>query len=148
MKKYLLSNWVNLLGTIIGFYLFFFIMAAQHLFVNNDRGFTFETVVLETLVGSIVYFYGFFLGELIPFLIYAALLLIIDYALFRIIKGNENLTKRLIIQVIIFSSMFIVYTVQQETFWYSLLPLTFILSQWLRLRKLKKSFRDNEISYS
>jgi len=137
MKKYLLSNWINLLGTIIGLYFIVLFKALQQLF-TGERGFTIETVFIETIGGSFIYAYGFFIQNLIPFLIYAGLLFLIDYILLLSLKGKENLMKRMNIEIIIFVALFFAYSISEEGYSLLILSFAFVASQWLRKRKLKK----------
>ena len=137
MRKHLLSNWINIIGTIVGLYCIVLFVALQHLF-TGERGFTFETIVLETLGGSIMTAYGILICNIIPFLIYAGLLFLIDYILLQSLKGRENLTKRMNIEIIIFSALFVGYTIKEEGFNLLILPFAFVISQWIRKKKLQK----------
>jgi hypothetical protein len=137
MKKHLLSNWINVFGTIGGLYCILFFMALQQLF-TSERGFTFETVFLETIGGSFIYTYGILIQHLIPFLIYIGLLFLVDFVLFRNLKGQGNLSKLISIETIIFSILFIVYAIREEGLNLLILPFTFALTQWIRKKKLLK----------
>lgn len=137
MRKHLLSNWINILGTIVGYYCIFLFMSIYTL-LTREGGFTFETVVLETIGGSFIYAFGFFIQNLIPFLIYIGLLFLIDYVLLKSLKGKENLTKRMNIEIVIFSALFVGYAIKEEGFNLLILPFAFVISQWIRKKKLQK----------
>lgn len=137
MKKHLLSNWINIVGTIAGIYCIILFMGLKQLF-TGARGFTVETVFLETIVGSIIVTYGIFIRDIIPFLIYAGLLFLLDYLLLLSLKGKENLTKRMNIEIIIFSALFVFYVRKDENLGFIILPLAFVISQWIRKKKLRK----------
>lgn len=135
MRKHLLSNWINILGTITGLYCILLFMALQQLF-TGERGFTMETVFIETIGGSFVYTFGIFIQHLIPFLVYVFLLFLIDYIILKSLKGKENLSKQMNIEIIIFSALFVGYAIKEEALSFLILPLAFVVSQWLRKKKL------------
>jgi hypothetical protein len=137
MRKHLSSNWINILGILIGYFCIFLFLALYQLY-TGVRGFTIETVFLETIGGSFVYSFGYLINDLIPFLIYIFLLFVVDYSLFELLKGKENLTKRMNIEIIIFSVLFIVYAINEEGYNLLILPIAFIASQWIRKKKLRK----------
>jgi hypothetical protein len=135
MKNHLLSNWINIIGTVAGFYSIILFMALQQLF-TGERGFTFETVVFETIGGSFVYTYGMLVQRLTYFMVYIVSHFFIDYILLQLLKGKENLTKRMNIEVIIFGGLFVGYAIKEDAFNLLILPFVFVISQWFRKKKL------------
>jgi len=137
MRKHLLSNWINILGTIAGLYCILLTMALKQLF-TGERGFTFETVFIETMGGSFIYTYGILIQHLIPFLIYVGLLFLIDYVLLKVLQGKENLSKQMNIEIVIFSALFVGYAIKEEGYNLLILPLAFVITQWIRKKKLRQ----------
>ena len=135
MKNHLLSNWINIIGTVAGFYSIILFMALQQLF-TGERGFTFETVVVETIGGSFVYTYGMLVQRLTYLIVYIVSLFFIDYILLQLFRGKENLTKRMNIETMIFSGLFVGCAMKEDAFNLLILPFVFVISQWFRKKKL------------
>lgn len=138
MRKHLLSNWVNIVGVIIGMYLITLFMASSQLFTDNRR-FTFETVVVETMGGSIMYTFGAIVYNLKPILIIVIVLFIVDTLLYYLLK--EKIKLILMLEVLIFTSLFLTYCLMEQSFNFLVLPITFIVTQWIRKKKL---FKENK----
>jgi len=133
MGKHLLSNWINVIGTILGLYLVTLLLGLHQLFIS-ERGFTIETVFVETIGGSFIYLFGALVYHLKAFLVYVLLLLLTDVILLIFLK--ERLKQILITEIIIFSLLFIVYMVMEQSFIFLILPLAFLTTQKLRKKKL------------
>lgn len=137
MRKHLLSNWINILGTIIGLYCIILSIALQKLMIG-ERGLIFETVFIETIGGSFIYTYGVLIQRLIPLLIYAGLLIFFEYVLLLALKGKANLTNRINIEIIIFSTLFISYAIKEEGFILLIFPFVFFVTQQIRKKNLMR----------
>lgn len=136
MKKYIIGNWINLFGTIIALYLSVFLMALSQLF-NGQRGFTFETVIVETIGGSFMYFFGVLMYHLKALMIYAGLLPLISSLLFSFLNGKHNVKALLVIECILFMTLLIFYIIAQLSLSFLTLPLIFGYTQWLRYKHIK-----------
>ena len=112
-------------------------MAVYQLF-NSARGFTMETIFIETLGGSFMYFFGKLVQYLIPLLLYIITLLVADFVLFKSIKGDNNLRKLFNIETIIFSCLFIGFSIMEQSYYLLILPLSFMFSQRIRYKRLNK----------
>lgn len=136
MKKFISSNWINLLGTITALYLSVLLMALGHLF-KGQRGFTFETVIVETIGGSFMYFFGVFMYHFKALMIYTGLLLLVSSILFSFLNGKHNVKALLVIECILFTVLFIFYIMVQQSLSFLTLPLIFGYTQWLRYKHIK-----------
>lgn len=139
MRMHLFSNWINILGTIAGLYCILLFIAIQQLF-TGERGFTMETVFVETIGGSFAYTYGILIQQLIPFLIYIGLLFLVDYVILLSLKGKENLSKRMNIEIVVFSALFVGYAIKEEALGFLILPLAFVFTQRIRGGRLQNVY--------
>jgi hypothetical protein len=135
VRKHLLSNWINILGTIAGLYSIILILALYRLFAG-ERGLTMETVIVETIGGSFMYFAGAFLFHFPAFLFYVLSLLFVDALLFRLVLRNK-LRTIIVAEIVMFSILFIIYSIIRQSLILLILPLFFVFSQVVRKSKLQ-----------
>ncbi len=136
MRKHLLSNWINISGTIVGVYCILLFIAIQQL-LESKRGFTIETVFIETIGGSLIYTFGILVQRQIPIVLYIVFLFGFDYFVLRLLKGNQNLSKRMNIETAVICTFFIVYAIRADALSLLVLPLVFTITQQTRRKWLK-----------
>ena len=141
MKRYLLSDWVNVVGTLIGFYLGILSMAIHDL-TFREKGLTFETVVVDTLGGSLMFAYGIFLNHALAFGTYILALILTDIVLYNLVPRSD-LYRKLIWGTAIISVLFVSYAIYQEAPLLLILPIVLAITQWRRGKHLLSSRDDS-----
>lgn len=139
MRKYLFSNWINLLLTVLGFYAYLLITAIMSL-RGDDRGLTFETVFVETLGGSIAYTFSYIVSvEQMTFLGYVVFLVCTSAIVFTAMKKTA-LSKAIFVESIVISIAMLFYLLSVKNYEMLYLIGLLWLSQFFRYRKLFKKY--------
>lgn len=137
--SYLSSVWINMLFIVLGIYCFLLIRAFIDLY-GDDRGLTFETVVLERFGGALVYTISYIIDEqLIPFLTYIGLLILTSIAVFNVMR-KAALSKALFFETIVVSSAIAIYLFSAKNYEMLFLIVVLWLSQFIRYKKLFKKY--------
>lgn len=137
--SYLSSVWINMLFIVLGIYCFLLIRAFIDLY-GDDRGLTFETVVLERFGGALVYTISYIIDEqLVPFLTYVGILILTSVVVFNLMRKSA-LSKALFIEAIVVSLAMAVYLLSSESYDMLFLMVVLWLSQFLRHKKFFKKY--------
>jgi hypothetical protein len=132
MKKYLLSNWLNVLSILLGLYVIVLSISIYQLFIGK-RGFTMETVLVETIGGSFLFFIGAIFYNVKMLLFCFVFIFALDVILFKVL--SQNISQIIIIEIICFLLVVVVYSYLENSYIFmSLLPF-FIASQQIRKKK-------------
>jgi hypothetical protein len=134
MIKRLLTNWINLLGYLFGFFLITLFIAITQFF-KYEKQISIESVFVDTLGGSLLFSIGAVIYNIYILVFFLIFLLGIDLILLK--KIGFNIQLLINIEIIFFIFFFIFISIYYNSYNYLILIFTFIISQQIRKRKLK-----------
>lgn len=134
MKKYIFTYYINVLGLIVAIYLDFLIMSLCYL-INGER--IYLSLIFEIISSSLMFFLGAIVYNILPLCTFVIIMLVFDYIL--LYKYRNKIVGVFVTEIIIYTTIYLVYALTHHLSNFILIPLVFIITQWKRLNILKHS---------